>query len=63
MADRDQDRSDGAGSGPLYERSEAGQKAAEEPVDIPGSKPEDTSGGRQTGEAQAAANREVDPPA
>jgi len=63
MGDSDQDRADGGGSGPLYERGEAGQKAAAEPVDIPGSKPEDTSEDRQTGEAQAEANREVDPPA
>jgi hypothetical protein len=52
-----------AGSGPLYEHSEAGQKAAEEPVNVPGSHDENGSGGTPVGEDQAAANREVDPPA
>lgn len=63
MAGSDQDRVDGGGSGPLYERGEAGQKAADEPVDIPGSSSEDPSESSQADEAQAAAHREADPPA
>ena len=51
-----------AGSGPLYEHGEAGQKAAEEPVNVPGSDG-NRRGATPTGEDQAAANREVDPPA
>lgn len=51
------------GSGPLYEQGEAGQKAAEEPVEIPGSDPEHEDDQERTGETQAATNRQVDPPA
>ena len=52
-----------AGSGPLYEHGEAGQKAADEPVNIPGPDDKRRSGGAPVGEEQAANNREVDPPA
>jgi hypothetical protein len=52
-----------AGSGPLFERGEAGRKAAEEPVNVPGSDDESTGSGPTTGGEQAAKNREVDPPA
>jgi hypothetical protein len=52
-----------AGSGPLYQHGEAGQKAADEPVKVPGSDDENGSGAPPVGENQAAANREVDPPA
>jgi hypothetical protein len=62
MADRTE-QSGVAGTGPLYEHGEAGQKAAEEPVHIPRSEDENESGARPVGEDQAAANREVDPPA
>jgi hypothetical protein len=58
-----QERSGVAGSGPLYEHGEAGQKAADEPVKLPGSDDGNRSGGPPVGENQAAANREVDPPA
>jgi len=62
MADG-KEQTGGAGSGPLYEHGEAGQKAAEEPVHVPGSEDDDEKGGRPVGEDQAAANREVEPPA
>ncbi len=52
-----------AGSGPLYEHGEAGQKAAEEPVNVPGSDDKGSSSGSTTGDEQVANNREVDPPA
>ena len=52
-----------AGSGTLYERGESGQKAAEEPVKVPGSDGQSSSSGSTTGDEQAASNREVDPPA
>ena len=63
MADGKAEQAGAAGSGPLYEHGEAGQKAAEEPVDVPGSADKSGSSARTTGEEQAAANREVDPPA
>lgn len=51
------------GSGPLYERGEAGQKAAEEPVEIPGSDSEHKDDHEWTDETQATTNRQLDPPA
>ena len=63
MADGKAEQTRIAGSGPLYEHSDAGQKAAVEPVSIPGSDNKSGSSGSTTGEEQAAANREVDPPA
>jgi hypothetical protein len=63
MADRKTAQTGVAGSGRLYEHGEAGQKAAEEPVSVPGSADKSTNSGRTTGEEQAAVNREVDPPA
>jgi hypothetical protein len=52
-----------SGSGPLYEQGEAGKKAAEEPVEMPGAESNAEDGGSATGEKQAAENRENDPPA
>lgn len=53
-----------AGSGPLYERGDAGRKAAEEPVAIPGSgdAEADADTDTSTGTDQAAADRAVEPP-
>jgi hypothetical protein len=63
MADGKAEQTGVAGSGPLYEHGEAGQKAAEEPVNVPGSADKSEISGSTTGEEQAAANRAVDPPA
>ena len=64
-----------SGTGPLYEHTAAGRRAAEEDVAIPhpegerddgapeGPTPEDNSKGHPTGEGQAEINREDDPPA
>ena len=62
MADRQAEQLGFAGSGPLDEHGEAGQKAAEEPVNVPGSHDKSMSSGSTTGEEQAASNREVDQP-
>jgi hypothetical protein len=59
------------GTGPLYEHTEAGKRAAEEDVAIPdseGSEDADTAEADEkqqhpTGKGQAAINRDVDPPA
>jgi hypothetical protein len=59
------------GTGPLYEHSEAGKRAAEEDVVIPGSDDSEAADATEddekpqhpTGEQQAAINRDLDPPA
>ena len=59
----------GVGSGPLYEHTPAGERAANEDVvipdhrrDTPAEVPEDNAGKHPTGEDQAEINREDDPP-
>jgi len=63
MADDQQNRESVGGAGPLYQQGEAGKKAAEEPVEIPGAAEPENGGGTPVGEEQAAENQENDPPA
>lgn len=60
----DQDSDSGSsGSGPLYDHGEAGKKAAEQPVVIPGSDHASPVDAPPSARQQVAANIEDDPPA
>ncbi len=51
MADDQQGQASVTGSGPLYQQSEAAQKAAEEPVEIPASPGDEQATGHPGGSA------------